>query len=65
MEFLGAAVDAGGAHDDTHVLRDVECAHGITENVALVSLDAPGDPAGAGIVRHQDQVAPGETDEGG
>ena len=65
LQLLPGAADPGGAHDEADPFRDVEAAQRLTKLGPLVSFDPAGDAAGAGVVRHQDQVAAGEAHEGG
>ena len=65
LQFLGAAAEAGGAHDQAHVGRCVEAVQGLAQLVALFAFDTAGDAAGARVVRHQHQVTAGQADEGG
>ena len=62
--FVGAA-DAGGAADNAHPGRNVELVHDLAQLVAILTLHAARHAAAARIVRHQYEVASGETDEGG
>src|SRR5207244_7463425 len=62
--FVGAA-DAGGAADDAHSGRNLELVHDLAQLVAILALHAARYAAAARIVRHQYEVASGETDEGG
>src|SRR5690606_16294369 len=65
LQLFGAAAEAGGAHDHAHVGRNVQAVQCFTQFVALFALDATGDTTGAGVVRHQHQIAAGQADEGG
>ncbi|CCQ85084.1 hypothetical protein PA18A_1673 [Pseudomonas aeruginosa 18A] len=65
LQFLGAAAEAGGAHDQAHVGRCVEAVQGLAQLVALFAFDTAGDATGARVVRHQHQVTAGQADEGG
>ena len=65
LQLLGAAADARGAHDQAHAVRHAELVHGLLELAALLTLDAPRDAAGLGVVGHQHQEAAGQGDEGG
>ena len=65
LQFLGAAAQAGGAHDHAHFVGDVQAAQGFLELLALLALDAAGNAAGARVVGHQHQVAAGQADKGG
>ncbi len=65
LQFLDVLADAGGAHDQAHVLGQFELTEHLAQVGAIGSLDAPRDAAGARVVRHQHQVATGERDEGG
>ena len=58
------AADAGGASDDAHPLRDAELVHRLAQLVAILALDAARDAAAPRVVRHQDEIAAGEADEG-
>src|SRR2546426_4555693 len=62
--FVGAA-DAGRAADDAHTGRNFELVHDLAQLVAILALHAARHAAAARIVRHQYEVTPGETDEGG
>ncbi len=65
LQLLGAAANAGGAHDRAHALGDVQLIHHLAHLVAVLALDAARDTARTRIVRHQYQEAPGEAEEGG
>ena len=65
MQLFAGAAQAGGAHDEAHVGRDIEAIQGFAQFVAFFAFDAARNAAGARIVRHQHQVTPGEADEGG
>ena len=65
LQLFGAAAYAGGAHDDTHALGHLHLVERLAQFVALLTLDAAGYAAGAGIVGHEHQIAPGQADEGG
>ena len=64
LQFLGAAADAGGAHDRAHAVRYVQLVERVARHVAILALDAARDAARARVVRHQDQEASREADEG-
>ena len=63
-KLLGAAADGRRAADDAHALGHRELIDHITQLVSIFALHAARDAAAARIVRHQDQVAPRETDKG-
>ena len=65
LQIGGVSVHAGRAHDDAHAVRDFEGGEGLAERVAVLPLDAPGNAAGARIVRHQHQIAGRDAQEGG
>ncbi|EXI82087.1 MAG: hypothetical protein AW10_00772 [Candidatus Accumulibacter appositus] len=64
LQFFGIAADGRRAGDKAHALRHVQLIHYLAQFGALVSLDTARDAAAAGVVRHQYQIAAGETDEG-
>ena len=64
LQLLGRAADSGGAHDGAHAIRDLQPVHGLAHLVPVFALDAARDAAGARIVRHQDEKASGQADEG-
>src|SRR5581483_8664266 len=63
VQLLGGAADRGGARDDAHALGQLQLVERVAQLVAVLALDAAGDAAAAGVVRHEDQVAAGERDE--
>ena len=65
LQFLGTLAHTGGAHDHTHVVGDLELAHGIAGFAAIFALDTARNATGTGVVRHQHQITAGQTDEGG
>src|SRR5216117_2732929 len=64
LQLFVRAADAGGAADDAHSGRNVELVHDLAQLVAIFALHAARHAAAARIVRHQYEVASGETDEG-
>src|SRR5690606_33549773 len=46
-----------------HAGRNFQSAQGFAQLAALIAVNAAGDAAGTRVVRHQHQVAPGETDK--
>ncbi len=62
--FRGLA-HTGGTHDEAHAIRHGQAAQGFFQFSPFIALDATGYTAGTGVVRHQHQVAAGQTDEGG
>ncbi len=65
LQFFGFATHAGSADDQAHLIGQLQLIHGVLEILPVLALDAAGHPACARIVRHQDQVAAGQADEGG
>ncbi len=65
LQFFGIATHAGGADDHAHVVGQFQFIHGVLEVLAILTLDAAGYAAGARVVRHQNQIASGQADEGG
>ena len=65
LQLLGRAADARGAGDDAHAVGHFEAVDRVAQFVALLALDAARNAAAARIVRHQDEVAPGQRDVGG
>ena len=65
LHFFAAAAQAGSADDQAHVGRCHQAVQRFAQFVALFAFDAARDAAGARVVRHQDQVAAGQADEGG
>ena len=65
LQFLGALADAGGAHDQPHAFRHVHAGQGFAQFGPVLTLDAAGDAAGAGVVGHHDHIGAGEGDLGG
>ncbi len=43
---------------------EIQLRQRVAQHVAIVALDAPRNSAGARVVRHQYEIAPGEADEG-
>ena len=65
LQFFRRAPDARGAHDRAHAVGDHQIVHGFAHLIAIFALDAAGNAARAGIVRHEHQEAPRQADEGG
>ena len=65
LQFLLRAADPGGAHDQAHAVGDVEAAHHLADFLPVLALDPSRHAAGARVVGHQHQIAPGQADEGG
>src|SRR5438552_2767118 len=65
VQFLGRAADRCRAGDDAHAIGQLQLVERVAKLVAVFALDAARDAAAARVVRHQDQVAPGQADEGG
>ena len=65
LQLFRGLAHTGGAHDEAHAVRHGQSAQGFLQLGPLVTLDATGDAAGTGVVRHQHQVAASQTDEGG
>src|SRR4029079_6959468 len=61
----GGAPDRRGAGDDAHAVGELELVERVAQLVAVLALDAARDAAAPGGVRHQDQVAARQADEGG
>src|SRR5258706_4622903 len=64
LQLFVRTADSGGAADDAHPGRNVELVHDLAQLVSILALDAARHAAAARIVRHQHEIAPGETDEG-
>ena len=64
LQLLGRAADAGGAGDRGHARGELELVHRFAKLLTLLTLDAAGNAARAGVVRHQNEVAAREADEG-
>ena len=64
LELFGRAADPGRAHDAAHAVGDLQVLEGLAHRVAFLALDAAGDAARAGVVRHQDDEPAGQADEG-
>jgi hypothetical protein len=65
LQLFRRPADSGRAHDGSHALGDDQIVHGLAHLIAILALDAPGDAARAGIVRHEHQEAPRQADERG
>ena len=63
-EFLGVTVDARGAQDDAHAVRNLDRIERRAGRVAILARDAARNAAGARLVRLEDNEAAGEADEG-
>ena len=63
MQFFRRLADPGGAQDEPHVLGDLETGHSFAGLVAIIAFNLARHPAGARIIGHRDQVAPGQADE--
>src|SRR5437762_570519 len=65
VQLLRRAADRRSAGDDAHAVGQLQLVERVAKLVAVFALDAPRDAAAARIVRHQDQVASRQADEGG
>ncbi len=65
LQLLDVLADPGRAHDQPHVLGDLELAHGVAQLAAVLALDAARHTAGAGVVGHQHEIAASQRDKGG
>ncbi len=65
LQLFRIAADAGGTDDHAHVVGDVQLVQGVLQGGPVFALDATGDTAGAGRVRHQHHVTAGQRDERG
>ena len=65
LELFAGASDGRSAADDAHPLRDLELVDDIAKLVAVFAFDTPRDAAAARVVRHQHEIAAGETDKAG
>ena len=65
LQFLGTAVDAGGARNQRMLVADIQVGEDALQVAALFVGHAARDSAALGVVRHQHQETPGQTDEGG
>ena len=57
LQVFRIPVDAGRAYDHPHPVRYVQRREGFAQGVAVLAVDASRDAPGAGVVRHQDEVA--------
>ena len=64
LQLFGAAADPGRAGDHGHARRALEAFHRGAQFLTLFAFDAARDAAAARIVRHEDEIAAGEADEG-
>ena len=64
LQFLAGSAHTRGAHDRAHAVGDLQIVHRFAQLVAILTLDAARDAAGARIVRHQYQESARKTDEG-
>ena len=64
-DFLTALANAGRPDDDPHTFGDFQFGDDVAQLRTVVAFDTARTAAGAGIVRHQDQVRPGQTEAGG
>ena len=60
LQFFLRATDAGSAGDQAHARGQVEPVHDLAEFLPVLALDAARHTAAARVVRHQDQVTPGQ-----
>src|SRR5207249_6372830 len=65
VQLFRRAADRRGAGDDAHAIGQLQLVERVAQLVPVFALDAARDAAAARVVRHQDQVAPGQADEGG
>src|SRR5699024_6132149 len=65
LQLLGGTPDTGGTHDDTHAVGHTHFVEHFAQFVALVAGDATRDAAGARIVGHEHEIAPGQADLSG
>ena len=65
MQLFGVAAEAGGTHDQAHVVGHLQMVERFLDVLPILALDAARNTAGIRAVRHQHHVAAGETDERG
>ena len=65
LQLLFGLADASSPHDEPHPFGDFQAVQCFFEFGALIPFDAARNAASARIVRHQDQIAARQTDEGG
>ncbi len=65
LQLFAGAAQACRADDQTHVSGDIETVQGFTQFIAFFTFDAARNATSTRIVRHQDQITAGQTDEGG
>ena len=63
LQLFGGAADPGRAHDGSHAVRDLQCAHRLAHLVAVLALDPPRYAARARVVGHEHEEAARQTDE--
>ena len=64
LQLFGRAADAGGARDQAHARGVLELVHRLAQFLPVLAFDAARNATAARVVRHQDQVAPGQRDVG-
>ena len=65
LQLFDALADTCGSDDQPHVIRDDQLAEDLAKLVTGLPLYSSGNPPGARVVGHENQIAPGQTDEGG
>ena len=64
LKLFGRAADAGSTGNGRHAVRKLEAIHRFPKFLTFFALNAAGDTAGTRVVRHQNKISAGETDEG-
>ena len=64
LELFGRAADARGARNGRHARGDVELFHRFAQFLTFFTFNAARDAARTRVVRHQNEIAAREADEG-
>ena len=65
LQLFCLAADGRGAGDQAHALRHLQLIHGFTQFGALVAIDAARHTTATRVVRHENEITPGQRDVGG
>ena len=65
LELFDRPPDAGSAANDAHASGDRQTVHIVAQLVPVFALDAARNATTAGVVGHENEIAPGQADEGG
>ncbi len=60
-KFVGFTVNTRSPHDHTHIIGHIQLIEGLLNLLAIFTFNAPRNAPGFRIIRHQNQITPGQT----